>query len=287
VPVRPGSTTGLALTSFVSDIPRAGTASVRRESRPRQVHHAPRPTTDSTPGIDVSPELALVDPDLAAELRRHLPPVVLWEPGPRREAAGRLMLSDEQRAESSPPATRHRSRATRVAVRAASFAAVAAAGIVVGIVIAYPGGHAGAVETASASDDHVTGLTTSRPREGGAAAATVAVAPTARRRPPGRTPRTAKSGTKPLSRASPAAPVVRWPRTNAPYFNLILWHAGRRVLDAWPTTSQLRIPSSWQSGGVTHRLERGVYLWFVYPGVGARTQNRYGGLLAHGTFTVH
>jgi hypothetical protein len=112
--------------------------------------------------------------------------------------------------------------------------------------------------------------------------------------PPGTTtarkPAPQVKATKPAKPKQPAPPaagrLLRWHAPAAPYYDLVLWHDGHRVYDAWPTTTSFRIPRTWTYGGRSHRLEPGTYLWFVYPGIGPRSRARYGPLAASGTFTV-
>jgi hypothetical protein len=81
--------------------------------------------------------------------------------------------------------------------------------------------------------------------------------------------------------------VLRWQGSPAtPYFDVVLWQDGQRLLDSWPTAPSLTIPSSWSYRGVQYRLNPGTYLWFVYPGIGSRAHARFGPLLASGRFTI-
>jgi hypothetical protein len=86
----------------------------------------------------------------------------------------------------------------------------------------------------------------------------------------------------PLLAPRPAAHVrggatLRW-RTvpKASYYNVQLWHRGRKVLTTWPSGPSFRLP----------HLERGSYTWLVWPGRGLRSQHRYGPLLGKSTFVV-
>lgn len=55
-----------------------------------------------------------------------------------------------------------------------------------------------------------------------------------------------------------------------------LWLKGRKVLTTWPSGTSVRLPA----------LQPGTYTWFLWPGMGARTQNRYGPLIGKSTFVV-
>jgi len=84
---------------------------------------------------------------------------------------------------------------------------------------------------------------------------------------------------------TPAA--IRWASRGAvPYFDFVLWRDGRRILDAWPMTPNTVVPAEWTYRGKRYGLSPGRYAWFVYPGVGRRSDARYGPLTASGQFTV-
>jgi chitodextrinase len=59
-----------------------------------------------------------------------------------------------------------------------------------------------------------------------------------------------------------------------------------RVLSAWPTSTRLVLHKRWRYNGHTYRLKHGIYRWFVWPGYGARSANKYGPLLGQSTFVV-
>ena len=76
-----------------------------------------------------------------------------------------------------------------------------------------------------------------------------------------------------------AAPVLRWePRKGAAYYNVQVFHQGKRVLVAWPQRPAYRFPAG--------KLEPGTYVWFVWPAL-ARTHAspRFDGLIGRATFT--
>ena len=55
-----------------------------------------------------------------------------------------------------------------------------------------------------------------------------------------------------------------------------LWLRGRKVLSTWPSTPALQLP----------HLRPGAYTWLVWPGLGPRSQHRYGPLIGRSTFVV-
>jgi hypothetical protein len=76
----------------------------------------------------------------------------------------------------------------------------------------------------------------------------------------------------------PAPPLLTWKaKASTAYYNVQLFHKGRRVLVDWPTRPSYRIPSA--------RLEPGTYVWFVWPAFrhnGAATT--FGTLIGRATF---
>jgi hypothetical protein len=84
-----------------------------------------------------------------------------------------------------------------------------------------------------------------------------------------------------------APPVLSWtamPR--ATYYNVQLFRDGEKILTAWPTSTSLDLDRSWRFAGRTQHLEPGRYRWYVWPGFGKRSANRYGKLLGTRTFVV-
>src|SRR5262249_52157988 len=66
-------------------------------------------------------------------------------------------------------------------------------------------------------------------------------------------------------------PLLSWRAARkASYYNVQLWVDRRKVGSWWPSRARLRLPSRWSSGGKVQRLERGTYVWYVWPGRGSR-----------------
>jgi hypothetical protein len=103
---------------------------------------------------------------------------------------------------------------------------------------------------------------------------------------------TASAGVAPVRPAATTIRVgrpvtIRWaPKPSSSYFDVVLRRDGRRVLDAWPLGQKFALPAAWRYRGKRYKLGPGRYAWYVYPGVGARADGRYGGLLASGRFTI-
>jgi hypothetical protein len=83
-----------------------------------------------------------------------------------------------------------------------------------------------------------------------------------------------------------APPTLTWtPVKKASYYNLQLIR-GRKVLSVWPARANFRLPRAWSYLGRRYRLRPGVYRWYVWPGRGPRSENRYGDLLGSSSFVV-
>jgi hypothetical protein len=116
------------------------------------------------------------------------------------------------------------------------------------------------------------------------------VAAATRRSNPSRTttsPVRARATTTPAKPAAvrgpgAAPPRIIWPPVvDADYYDVVLWRAGVRVLDLWP-----RQPAVALRGPKAPSLAPGDYLWFAYPGFGARSAARFGPLAGSGTFRL-
>jgi hypothetical protein len=80
------------------------------------------------------------------------------------------------------------------------------------------------------------------------------------------------------------APRLSWaPVAGASYYNVQLVRGGT-IFSAWPHGTSLRLPRSWVYHRHHYRLHRGVYRWFVWPGFGAFSANRYGRLIGKSSF---
>jgi HYR domain/Fibronectin type III domain len=83
------------------------------------------------------------------------------------------------------------------------------------------------------------------------------------------------------------APAFRWAAwPNATYYNFQLFYGTTKVLSAWPVKNSFTLHRSWKYEGHRYRLTRGLYRWYVWPGLGARADVQYGDLLGSASFTV-
>jgi len=96
-------------------------------------------------------------------------------------------------------------------------------------------------------------------------------------------------------------PLLAWrPVVGAAYYNVQLYYgvgatmrrlssvgvSGRKVLSAWPLQSRYRLKKAWKFKGKARKLAPGHYRWYVYPGVGKRTANKYGPLIGASDFFI-
>ena len=99
----------------------------------------------------------------------------------------------------------------------------------------------------------------------------------------------AATATGPLLSPTPAQtvsrpPLLRWtPVKGAGYYNVQLVR-GKKILSSWPATNHFRVPRSWVFEGHRYRLHRGVYRWYVWPGFGTFSSNKYGSVLGGSSF---
>jgi len=96
-------------------------------------------------------------------------------------------------------------------------------------------------------------------------------------------------------------PLLAWrPFTGASYYNVQLYVgvgnafrrvasldiSGRKVLSAWPVKPHYRLQKAWKWNKKKRALAPGHYRWYVYPGIGKRSANKYGALIGSSDFFV-
>ena len=83
-------------------------------------------------------------------------------------------------------------------------------------------------------------------------------------------------------------PLLAWRRyRGATYYNVQLWRAGgRKILSVWPLHAHYRLSKAWQWNEKRRALARGHYRWYVYPGLGKPSANKYGPLIGASDFFV-
>jgi hypothetical protein len=82
-------------------------------------------------------------------------------------------------------------------------------------------------------------------------------------------------------------PKLTWKRVaGASYYNVQLWRDGVKLLSAWPLGTSFQLKRRWAYQSHRFRLTPGTYRWYVWPGIGARADVRYGTILGRQTFTI-
>lgn len=218
--------------------------------------------TEAPPVMEpISPELCLVDPDLARRAREVLPPL-------------------EDLAPEAPPAPARAARRGRVA-RLGGWAL--AASLLLNVALLWPKSTA---ETAP-----VLSPAPAPAPKAVKEARSPAKHPIAKRPTPKRTGGVLGAKAEAKKRVRPARPrvargrrVLSWHATpRADLYDLVLWRGHRRVADLWPTKSKVSVATV--ACGAGKRLARGRYLWFVYPVVD-RVSHRYGALAGWGAIEL-
>jgi hypothetical protein len=84
-----------------------------------------------------------------------------------------------------------------------------------------------------------------------------------------------------------APPLLSWTGLpNASYFNVQLYRDGQKILTVWPKAHSFRLQASWTYQGRRYTLTPGRYRWYVWPGFGSLSANRYGKLIGSRSFVV-
>jgi hypothetical protein len=92
----------------------------------------------------------------------------------------------------------------------------------------------------------------------------------------------------PAKRASLAGPpLLAWTAVRgARYYNVQIFRSGHKILSAWPRKASLQLKAKWRFRGKHRRLKPALYRWYVWPGLGARREHRYGNLIGRRSFTI-
>jgi hypothetical protein len=235
---------------------------------------------DSEP---LSPELVLVDPQLAVFARARLAAAPVDAP-PRTEQsevpasatdsvpAGRpaerpLAVSLEQAAEEPTQRSWEAQTRLRRVFKAAVVVVLVVLGLASGLMLLLPrlldepSGTVGSVAPAGTpSGSH----------------AERAERPGAPQRP---TPR----GATPTR--TPARQVFAWvPTARASHYKVEFFQRGAKVFEAFPTSPRIALPARWVYRGRRFELAPGRYLWSVRPGYGARRDGGYGRIIVRSTW---
>jgi hypothetical protein len=74
--------------------------------------------------------------------------------------------------------------------------------------------------------------------------------------------------------------------SGASYYNVQLYRGTTKMLSVWPKTTSLLLTKGWKYRGRRYRLTKGTYRWYVWPGIGAKNDAKYGTLLGTSAFTI-
>jgi hypothetical protein len=82
-------------------------------------------------------------------------------------------------------------------------------------------------------------------------------------------------------------PRLSWRKVRkAGYYNVQLFRGRTKVLSIWPKKPHLRLGTKWKFNGHRYRLTKGLYRWYVWPGLGSPSKHRYGSMVGSSTFRV-
>ena len=216
----------------------------------------------------VSPELALVDPELAARARRSLPEpdTFAW-----LESTRRIPASPASPA--SPPRRLNLARAGW----SAALVLLAASLLLNADLLVEPRGSAPAPQPSRTA---AAAARKQPPRYGVRGAERKLVAPATRTGPP--RPHRASAGS-PVS--APAKSLrLKWPKaSSAVQYDVVIWRGHKRVLDLWTRVPRLDV-AALPCAQARKLTPRARHLWFVYPQVSHGKTARFGALLRWGVF---
>ena len=269
---------------------------------------APAPSQRVEEPEPVSPELALIDPELGRWARTELPDVP--PPPPRSPAARAREAAPHSAREPAPPDAPDRGRDR---LTPAEYAQVARRGRVVdrprtvrrrestrsivvwallllvslaaGVLLAaHPWSRSGSA--APGSEEHrQTQTARSAPARGRESSERTATSP---RRDGSRTTASTVPSRRPQRRVLTVAPrSFAWVRVpTAAYYLFRLYRGAQLIFVARPRQNHLLLPGSWTFAGHRHRIAGGRYRWSVRAGFGPPRARRYGREIVRATLVV-
>jgi hypothetical protein len=212
----------------------------------------------------ISPELALVDPELARAARALLPghppaAAISSPPAPRVRPAPVSPETDTFEEPAPRPARRRRRRAAQVGLAGLVLAGGALAGWLL------------ADRTESQTGEAVTPTTRPATTSPPTSEPTGRTATTAARQTASTPATSASAPTRKTPAAVPAGRTFAWaPFRGASEYEFQLFRGGNRVFRARVAAPRLELPGRWRRAGRIERLEPGTYRWYVWP-VSSRT----------------
>ena len=248
----------------------------------------------------ISPELALIDPELvtriraAADTQAAPPPLIRYFPTSREQAlrlaAAELPVPTERRRSSRPPI------------------------LLVAIVFVLGSAGAAAAWNLLLARDEQSALPEVRPSGLGdtraqtaeaveppvrttpkAAPTTRAAVPPPARRKKAPVPAKPRPAAPPAARPAPALPpaallappLFTWPAVpGARSYRLVLYRGGTRIYEAVTLRPRQALPLRWTFGGKRYRLKKGTYRWVVLPRLNTKGALRDGKAIVDASYTV-
>jgi hypothetical protein len=254
----------------------------------------PEETTSAEP---LSPELALVDPQLADLARERLPSerfaVSRAAPRPRDDRPGRpsavaesdveLSETSSDYAEDVSAPEKARPRRRRVFTVALGLLALVAAGFpIVAHEVTVGDSAYGTIPNPTESKPVQREADTrqrGRANEGQRSSARTA------------SPHSTKPAAKPKTRSQSVRPsavptrVFIWPAVSrATFYKVEFFRRGRKIFEAAPTMPRIELPLRWVYKGRHFRLTPRTYRWDVRAAFGPRSRPRYGKLITQSTW---
>lgn len=230
----------------------------------------------------ISPELALVDPELRRRARETLPEGL----GGHRAGSADALSKHRPAGVAETAAETHETvamRPRRNAVRRRLLPAAIMAVALLVLVTARPT----ALDFDGRDKRPATPLRSSF-RNGDVSVGRIATPVAAQREP---IVRPVAESTSRRARGTPARTQVAWTfvwpsHPAAAYYNVRFLRGQRMIFEAWPHRPRLIIPAQGVSRGRAFHFSEGRYRWIVRPGFGSRARRRYGQPIVLSTWTV-
>jgi hypothetical protein len=246
-----------------------------------------RRPSDEAPTEPVSPELALVDPDLARAARERMPfhPPRSWATAPDStvrpgDAAG---SADEEVAAAAPPTRRRRRRLvlTIVLVMALAGAGIAAAALI------RQEEDPDSASTVAGAGSAVGSRRESTEPQARQPASPAPPAATARPAAPKRPATKRRPAPKPAAGGPDANRLFIWlPVRGASHYRVEFFRNGTKIFEARPARARLELPERWTYKGRRFRVVAGRYRWSVRPGFGSGSTARYAPAIVRSVWVV-
>jgi hypothetical protein len=232
----------------------------------------------------LTPELALVDPELARLARDRLPPPGETPSSPGRPSSPHKDVEEtsaKKKREVHAPSARRRGRVFLGALGVA-LAAIAVYALAPDSTVREEAANRAPKNAASRINRHGKPRESTRPtaRAAGANAPTVP-------RHSGVLGTTAQTRAKSERPRPFSTPVFIWPAvSDASFYKVEFFRRGREVFKALSSRARLELPTRWVYRGHRYQLLAGIYTWKVSPAFGSRSRLRYGNPIVRSTWVA-